>query len=61
MERQRQIEASRMHWCTADVERIHGVHPLYGRQGVPLDDADIPVIYPDSNPRGVTSEPNTTE
>ena len=56
MERQRQIEASRMHWCTADVEEIHGVHPLYGQHGISLPDDDIPVIYPDSNPRGLTSE-----
>lgn len=53
MERIRQIEESRMHWCAADVQRIHSMTPLYGQEGAPVADEDIPLVYPDMNPRGV--------
>lgn len=63
MQRIRELESSRMHWCAADVQAIHGGNPLYGQAGEPFDDESIPTIYPDSNPRGVlpTQSPRSPE
>ncbi|QGJ71135.1 Type II and III secretion system protein [Planctomycetales bacterium 10988] len=46
-ERIKQEEAARMHWCLADVHRIHGDAGLRGRTSV-WTDAEVPVFYPDS-------------
>jgi hypothetical protein len=53
MQRIKQIESSRLHWCAADVHALHGDHGFCGRLECPLCEADVPVIYPDLNPRGV--------
>jgi len=53
-ERIRQIEESRMTWCLCDVNALHG--PL-GPTGKPRD-ADVPTVYPHTNPRGILADPN---
>jgi len=52
VDRIRQIEAARMHWCCADVHEIHGEGGLCNNPNCPLCNAEIPVIYPDLDPRG---------
>ncbi len=53
-ERLRQIEAARMHWCAADVHEIHG-DPAFCRRGdCPVCDAQMPVVYPDLDPSGMS-------
>ncbi len=53
-ERVRRAEEARMHWCLGDVSEIHGTANLAAR----LDEHQVPVIYPDANPRGVIPKPN---
>jgi type II secretion system protein D len=57
MERIRQIESARMHWCAADVHEIHGSSCFCNRTECPICEADVPIIFPDLNPRGVLSQP----
>jgi type II secretion system protein D len=45
-ERIKRIESARMHWCLEDVIQVHGDSGLSKNGGQ--------VIYPDSNPRGVS-------
>ena len=52
-ERVRRAEEARMHWCLGDVSEIHGTPDLPAR----LDQHQVPVIYPDANPRGVIPKP----
>ncbi|MEX2114074.1 MAG: secretin N-terminal domain-containing protein [Pirellulales bacterium] len=53
-ERLRQIEAARMHWCAADVHEIHG-DPAFCRRGdCPICAAQMPVVYPDLDPSGMS-------
>jgi len=52
-ERVRRAEEARMHWCLGDVSEIHGTADLPAR----LDEHQVPVIYPDANPRGVIPKP----
>lgn len=50
-DRVRQMESARMNWCLRDIEQIHG--------SVTSQDSnrlEMPVIYPDSNPRGILSQ-----
>jgi hypothetical protein len=47
----RQIEASRMHWCLADVVDITGDVDLRGRKD-DWPDAETHVVYPDMKPDG---------
>ncbi|MDX1965177.1 MAG: secretin N-terminal domain-containing protein [Pirellulales bacterium] len=47
----KQVEASRMSWCLADVIRINGPSGLRGRKDEWLD-AETVVVYPDLNPHG---------
>lgn len=47
----RQVEAARMSWCLADVEKIHGEMGLRTR-GDEWYDAETNVIYPDMSPTG---------
>jgi hypothetical protein len=49
-DRVRQMESARMNWCLRDVEQIHG--NIGGQESSRLE---MPVIYPDSNPRGILS------
>ena len=51
-ERIRQLEAARMSWCCADVHAIHGVKELCNLNDCPICRSDVPVIYPDFDPRG---------
>jgi len=59
-DRVKQAEFARIHWCAADVYDIYGdVGMDYGADVSVSNgaDADAPVIYPDSNPRGETQRP----
>ena len=53
-ERQRQVEAARMHWCAADVHEIHGDPALCRRGECPRCNSELPVIYPDLDPSGMS-------
>ncbi|NQU26547.1 MAG: hypothetical protein HQ567_35130, partial [Candidatus Nealsonbacteria bacterium] len=44
-------EAARMHWCLADVVKLHGDGGLRSRNDEWLD-SETPVIYPDADPSG---------
>ena len=55
-ERIKQIEASRMSWCTADVHALHGVDGLCTSGDCPICNAQTPVLYPDLSPRGLTPD-----
>lgn len=44
-------EAAKMHWCAGDVVDVYGPGIISDDPG-PFPEADIPVIYPDLNPRG---------
>jgi type II secretory pathway component GspD/PulD (secretin) len=51
----KQVESARISWVLSDVQKIHGVHGLRTRWES-LDCQDIPVIYPDQDPRGIMIE-----
>jgi len=53
-ERLRQIEAARMHWCAADVHEIHGDGSFCRRGDCPVCAGDMPVVYPDLDPSGMS-------
>jgi hypothetical protein len=53
-ERLRQIEAARMHWCAADVHEIHGDPAFCKRGDCPICAAQMPVVYPDLDPSGMS-------
>ena len=55
MQRVKQVETARMDWCCADVHEIHGPG-LCGRRDCPFCEANIPVVYPDLDPRGILPE-----
>lgn len=48
----KQLEASRMSWCLADVQKIHGDSGMRGRGDLWMDDETI-TIYPDDDPAGM--------
>ena len=52
----KQLEATRMSWCLADVQKIHGEAGLRGRGDAWLDDETI-TIYPDNDPNGAMPQP----
>ncbi len=54
VEKIKQLEAARMHWCCADVHELHGDGGLCHDANCPICNAEIPTIYPDINPRGLT-------
>ncbi len=57
-ERLKQIEAARMHWCAADVHAVHG-DPEFCRRGeCPTCNEQMPVVYPDLDPRGLQGVPH---
>jgi hypothetical protein len=56
----KQVESARISWVLSDVRKIHGVEGLRTRWES-LDCKDIPVIYPDQDPRGVMIEEMTEE
>jgi type II secretion system protein D len=51
-ERLKSQEAARMHWCLADVHRIHGDPTLCARGKCDACAAEAIVVYPDGNPSG---------
>jgi len=56
MEKIRQVEASRLHWCLADVIAIHGGSEFRSRTDE-WSDAETAVIYPDTNPGAQLNPP----
>jgi general secretion pathway protein D len=57
-ERLKKIEATRMHWCLADVHELHGDTDLVDiREGHDLSDGSAETIYPDADPMGLGIEP----
>ncbi|MGE3313602.1 MAG: secretin N-terminal domain-containing protein [Planctomycetaceae bacterium] len=54
-ERIKKGETAKMHWTCADLHKLHGDGSLCNDPNCPVCDAQIPVIYPDANPRGQTS------
>ncbi len=53
MERAKMEEYARMSWCATDVCELHNHDPLLcGDSGCPIYNDSVPVIYPDSDPRG---------
>lgn len=44
-------EVSRMHWCASDVFDVYGPG-IIGDDAGPFAENEVPVIYPDVNPRG---------
>jgi hypothetical protein len=57
-ERLKQVESARMSWCAADVNSLLG-EGIYDETGFPDQHSQVPIIYPDQNPRGLLelSEP----
>lgn len=53
LERIKQLEAARMHWCLADVHEIHGPTGLYQDTNGRCLVGDGEVVYPDTNPAGM--------
>jgi type II secretion system protein D len=51
----KQIEAGRMSWCLADVQKVHGYSGLRNRADMWEDDETI-TIYPDADPTGEQPE-----
>lgn len=51
-ERLKRAEVARMHWCASDVIDVYGSGIIEEDPRMYLD-AEIPVIYPDANPRGI--------
>jgi len=57
-ERLKKVEASRMHWCLADVHELHGDTGLVNiHEGHDLSDGSTDTIYPDADPMGIGLEP----
>ncbi len=56
----KQVESARISWVLSDVRKIHGVEGLRTRWES-LDCKDIPVLYPDQDPRGMMFEQEMTE
>jgi len=55
-ERIKQIEASRMNWCAADVHALHGIDGMCTSGDCPICNAQTPVLYPDLSPRGLVPD-----
>ena len=45
-------ETARLHWCTSDVHELHGDGSFCEPGTCPICNSEVPVIYPDVNPRG---------
>ncbi|MFV2067548.1 MAG: type II secretion system protein GspD, partial [Pirellulales bacterium] len=52
----RHVEESRINWAASDVAEIHGRGHVRGTEDRPYCEVDVPVIYPDANPRGILPE-----
>jgi hypothetical protein len=53
LERIKQVEAARMHWCLADVHEIHGPTGLFEDTHGGCLVGDGEVVFPDINPEGL--------
>ncbi len=53
VEQIKQEEAARMHWSLADVHDIHGETGICTAPHCAICNRQIPVVYPDMNPRGM--------
>lgn len=53
LQRIKQVEASRMHWCLADVHDIHGPTGLFEDTQGGCAVGDSEVVFPDTNPQGL--------
>jgi type II secretion system protein D len=51
-ERLKMLETARMSWCCADVHAIHGQAGLCTVPGCSLCESNVPIVYPDFDPRG---------
>jgi type II secretion system protein D len=51
-ERLKMLETARLSWCCADVHAIHGQVGLCTIPGCSLCESNVPVVYPDFDPRG---------
>ena len=49
-------EAAKMHWCAGDVMDIYG-SGIVSDDPNPISETEVPVIYPDLNPRGTIAPP----
>ena len=56
MERMKQLESSRIHWCLADVTEMFGDTGLYDVTDGSQDDGAETVVYPDADPIGTLPE-----
>ncbi len=54
----KRIEAARMHWCLADVHKLHGETGLVDiTEGHDLSDGSTDTIFPDADPMGTGVKP----
>jgi type II secretory pathway component GspD/PulD (secretin) len=53
LERIKQVEASRMHWCLGDVHEIHGPTGLFPDTSGGCLVGEGEVVFPDTNPAGL--------
>jgi general secretion pathway protein D len=53
LERIKQVEAARMHWCLADVHEIHGPTGLYEDTHAGCSVGESEVVFPTTNPEGL--------
>jgi general secretion pathway protein D len=52
----KQVESARMSWVLTDVHKMHGSEGLLSRWDA-MNAHDIPMVYPDADPRGMAIEP----
>jgi type II secretion system protein D len=52
----KQVEATRMSWCLADVNELHGDTGLYNIRDAKADDGAETIVYPDQSPGGGVPE-----
>ncbi|MBN1855171.1 MAG: hypothetical protein JW829_20740 [Pirellulales bacterium] len=55
-ERIKEIESARMSWCAANVHALHGDGGFCHDPDCPMCRTGVPIIYPDTNPRGILDE-----
>ena len=53
----KRAEVARMHWCAGDVVDINGPGVIDEEPIGPFGDNEVPVVYPDMNPRGSIQPP----
>lgn len=53
----KRAEVARMHWCAGDVVDVYGPGVIDEEPIGPFGDTEVPIIYPDTNPRGSIRPP----